>query len=82
MIVAYSFLLAYETNPTLVTPEPGMNTAEALLYMLRQGQKPTSFESDILDLALLLHAEHGGGNIHRLPLMWLHHRGLIFMELP
>ncbi len=62
VIVAYAYLLAYETNPTLVVPEPKMNTAEALLYMLRQGQKPTAFEVDILDLALLLHAEHGGGN--------------------
>lgn len=62
VIVAYSYLLAYETNPELVIPEPTMNTSEALLYMLRQGKKPTAFESDILDLALLLHAEHGGGN--------------------
>jgi citrate synthase len=62
MIVAYSYLLAYETNPELVVPEPTMNTSEALLYMLRQGKSPTAFESDILDLALLLHAEHGGGN--------------------
>ena len=62
VIVAYSYLLAYETNPDLVTPEPKMNTAESLLYMLRQGERPTEFEVDILDLALLLHAEHGGGN--------------------
>ena len=62
VIVAYSYLLAYETNPELVVPEPTMKTSEALLYMLRQGKKPTAFESDILDLALLLHAEHGGGN--------------------
>ncbi len=62
VIVAYAYLLAYETNPTLVVPEPTMSTAESLLFMLRQGQKPTAFESDILDLALLLHAEHGGGN--------------------
>jgi citrate synthase len=62
VIVAYSYLLAYETNPTLVAPEPGMNTAEAILYMLRQGTSPDPFEIDMLDLALLLHAEHGGGN--------------------
>ena len=62
VIVAYSYLLAYETNPTLVVPEPTMNTAESLLYMLREGQRPTEFEVDILDLCLLLHAEHGGGN--------------------
>ena len=62
VIVAYSYLLAFETNPSLVTPEPEMNTAESLLYMLREGKRPTDFEVDILDLALLLHAEHGGGN--------------------
>ena len=62
VIVAYSYLLAYETNPNLIVPEPGMNTAESLLFMLRQGKKPTAFEIEILDLALLLHAEHGGGN--------------------
>ena len=62
VIVAYSYLLAYETNPDLVVPDASMNTAEALLYMLREGQMPTPFEVEILDLALLLHAEHGGGN--------------------
>ena len=51
VIVAYSYLLAYETNPTLVVPEPTMNTAESLLYMLREGQRPTEFEVDILDLS-------------------------------
>ncbi len=62
VIVAQSYLLAYETNPELVTPEPNMNTAQSLLTLLRQGQHPDPFEVDILDLALLLHAEHGGGN--------------------
>ena len=62
MIVAASYLLAYETNPEIVTPEPTMNTAEALLYVLRQGKHPDPFEVEILDLALMLHAEHGGGN--------------------
>jgi citrate synthase len=62
VIVAAGYLLAYKTNPTLVVAEPTMNTAEALLYMLRQGERPTELEIEILDLALLLHAEHGGGN--------------------
>lgn len=62
VIVAQSYLLAYETNPELVTPEPTMGTSAALLTMLRQGDIPDPFEVDILDLALLLHAEHGGGN--------------------
>ena len=62
VIVAHSYLLAYETNPDLVVPDPNMNTAESLLFMLRQGKRPTPFEVDMLDLALLFHAEHGGGN--------------------
>jgi citrate synthase len=62
VIIAHSYLLAYETNPALVMPRPKMNSATSLLYMLRQGQEPSDFEVDMLDLALLLHAEHGGGN--------------------
>lgn len=62
LIVAYAYLLAYETNPTLVVPEPGMSTAEAMLYCLRQGQRPSALEVDVMDLCLMLHAEHGGGN--------------------
>jgi citrate synthase len=42
-------------------PEPELSTAENFLYMLR-GKKYTRIEADILDLALVLHAEHGGGN--------------------
>ena len=61
-VVAVSYLFAYETNPTIVSPLPGMGTAESLLYILRQGVRPSLFEIEILDLALMLHAEHGGGN--------------------
>ena len=62
MIVAASYLLAYETNPDIVFPDGPMSTASSLLYMLRQGNVPDPFEVEILDLALMLHAEHGGGN--------------------
>ncbi|MBE5935767.1 MAG: citrate/2-methylcitrate synthase [Lachnospiraceae bacterium] len=43
-------------------PKPGYSTAENILYTLRPNGKFTRFEAKILDLALVLHAEHGGGN--------------------
>lgn len=44
------------------TPQPDLSTAENLLYVLRQDSSYTELEARILDLALVLHAEHGGGN--------------------
>lgn len=44
------------------TPQPNLSTAENLLYLLRPDSKYTELEARILDLALVLHAEHGGGN--------------------
>ncbi|RKX74750.1 MAG: citrate synthase [Spirochaetes bacterium] len=43
-------------------PDPQKNTAENLLMMIRENQSYTSQEAEILDLCLVLHAEHGGGN--------------------
>ncbi|MBQ8213345.1 MAG: citrate/2-methylcitrate synthase [Clostridia bacterium] len=43
-------------------PDPRLSTAENLLHMLRIDSKYTKLEARILDLALVLHAEHGGGN--------------------
>lgn len=43
-------------------PQPELSIAENLLYMLRADSKYTELEARILDLALVLHAEHGGGN--------------------
>ncbi len=43
-------------------PDPSLSTAENLLHMLRIDSKYTKLEARILDLALILHAEHGGGN--------------------
>ena len=39
-----------------------LSTAENMLHMLRQDSKYTPTEARVLDLALVLHAEHGGGN--------------------
>lgn len=43
-------------------PDPSLSTAENLLYMLRIDGKFSPLEAKVLDIALVLHAEHGGGN--------------------
>lgn len=43
-------------------PEKGLSFAENLLLMLRPDGKYTELEAKVLDIALILHAEHGGGN--------------------
>nr|WP_294529063.1 citrate/2-methylcitrate synthase [uncultured Blautia sp.] len=43
-------------------PKKDLSTAENILRMLRPDKKYTHLEAKILDLALILHMEHGGGN--------------------
>ncbi|OHD12006.1 MAG: citrate synthase [Spirochaetes bacterium GWB1_48_6] len=43
-------------------PRPELSTAENFLYMIRDDNAFTPLEAEVLDLALVLHAEHGGGN--------------------
>ncbi len=43
-------------------PKKELNTAENLLYILREDGQFSPLEAKLLDLALVLHAEHGGGN--------------------
>lgn len=43
-------------------PRQELGTAENLLHMLRENGEYSELEARILDLALVLHAEHGGGN--------------------
>ena len=43
-------------------PDPSLSTAENILMMLRPDQKYTATEAKVLDTALILHMEHGGGN--------------------
>lgn len=43
-------------------PDPGMSTAENILMMLRPDRKFTATEARVLQAALILHMEHGGGN--------------------
>jgi len=44
------------------SPQKGIGTAENILHMIRQDNKYTKTEAEILDLCLVIHAEHGGGN--------------------
>ena len=43
-------------------PKPEYDTAENLLFILRENGEFSPLEARLLDLALVLHAEHGGGN--------------------
>ena len=43
-------------------PDPTLSTAENFLMMLRPDKKYTKLEAKVLDVALMLHMEHGGGN--------------------
>ena len=63
-IYAYHAYNHYIKGKALIihNPRPELSTAENILYMLRPDNKYTQLEAKILDLALVLHAEHGGGN--------------------
>lgn len=43
-------------------PQDDLSTAENILLMLRPDRKYTELEAKVLDIALVLHMEHGGGN--------------------
>lgn len=43
-------------------PDPALSPAENLLLMLRPDKSYTALEAEVLDVALVLHMEHGGGN--------------------
>jgi citrate synthase len=64
-IAVYSYhsmrhLIYYDTL-TVRYPDKKLETAENFLYMLK-GHDYTPLEAELLDLCLVLHAEHGGGN--------------------
>jgi citrate synthase len=60
--VYFGFRHTYQRKSLIFRhPDPTMSTAENFLYMLK-GEDYDKQEADILDLALVLHAEHGGGN--------------------
>lgn len=72
LIAKFSTIIAYSYHTvrhaylhktlSIRHPNPNLSTAENFLLMLKGEDKYTKLEADILDLALILHAEHGGGN--------------------
>ena len=63
-VYGYQAYNHYHLNRTLYirNPSPELSTAENILRMLRKNGKFSHLEAKVLDLALVLHAEHGGGN--------------------
>ena len=65
-IVAHAFAVKkhYFDNDSLYLhrPQPGLSVAENFLYSLRRDNQFTEDEAKLLDLCLVLHMEHGGGN--------------------
>ena len=63
-VYGYQAFRYYKNDKSLFLhqPDPQLSAAENLLSMLRADQKFTQLEAKLLDLALVLHAEHGGGN--------------------
>ncbi len=65
-LVAYGYLakIHYYDSASLHihAPDPNLTTAENFLHIIRPDRQYTKEEAKLLDLALMLHAEHGGGN--------------------
>lgn len=58
-----AFTHYHEENSLFIhQPQPELSTAENILYLLRPDSHYTPLEAQILDVALVLHMEHGGGN--------------------
>ena len=63
-VYGYQAYNHYKRNKSLYIhrPKPELSTSENLLRILRPDKKYTVLEAKVLDLALVLHMEHGGGN--------------------
>lgn len=57
---AYNYRMGQDLY--IYAPKPELSTAENILMMLREDRKYTHFEATVLDMALVLHMDHGGGN--------------------
>jgi len=66
MMAAYAYIakLHYMMDGSLYIhrPQPELSHAENFLHILRPNNKYSQIEAEVLDLCLVLHAEHGGGN--------------------
>lgn len=63
-VYAYQAYVHYYRKQSLVIHRPlkELSTAENILHMLREDSSYTLLEAQLLDMVLVLHAEHGGGN--------------------
>ena len=63
-VYSYQAYAHYQKNESLFIhmPERELSLAENLLYILRPDSSYSELEAKILDIALVLHADHGGGN--------------------
>lgn len=65
-MAAYAYMAKkhyYDSHSLFIhAPRPDASTAETLLSLIRPDRQYTRLEAEILDLALVIHAEHGGGN--------------------
>ncbi len=63
-VYGYQAYQHYHENCSLFIhiPDPNLSTAENILHLLRPDSSYTELEAKLLDLCLVLHAEHGGGN--------------------
>lgn len=63
-VYGYNAYNHYEKQASMFIhhPDPQLSTAENLLMMLRPDKNYTEVEAKVLDTALILHMEHGGGN--------------------
>ncbi len=63
-VYGYQAYMHYHKGKSLYihAPKENLSTAENILRLLRPDKKYTELEARVLDIALVLHAEHGGGN--------------------
>ena len=63
-VYGYNAYNHYEKDQSMFIhhPDPALSTAENLLMLMRPDKKYTKTEAKVLDTALILHMEHGGGN--------------------
>ncbi len=59
---AYEYYIKENNSFFIHAPKDELSTAENILHMLRIDSNYSKLEAKVLDLALVLHAEHGGGN--------------------
>lgn len=59
---AYAYYIKENNSFFIHAPKDELSTAENILHMLRIDSEYSKLEAKVLDLALVLHAEHGGGN--------------------